>query len=164
MALQVQVLGVEELQSNLQQYGAQMESEIVSAVRLTSQIVRSNAVRSIQKKSSGGRTYQKYNPRRTHEASPPGMPPNTDTGRLAGSIRVASYGTMADVGTDLDYGKFLELGTQEMAARPYMVPALEQARPGWNKRLAEMSSRAASKVDVKTPSMWGRIAGWFKRS
>lgn len=148
MALQVQVLGAEELEKNLRRYGEEMQSELIAAVLLTSQIVRSNAVRSIQKKSPGGRTYEKYNPRRTHVASPPGLPPNTDTGRLAGSIRVAAYGLMADVGTDLEYGKHLELGTQRMAARPFMVPALEAARPGWRKRLAETNARAAAKIAV----------------
>jgi HK97 gp10 family phage protein len=68
--------------------------------------------------------------RRRHRASAPGDGPAVDTGRLRASIahEVGRTGTtlVARVGTDVEYAKFLELGTSKMAARPFLRPALTQ--------------------------------------
>ena len=40
----------------------------------------------IQRGPNSGRIYEKYRPRRTHQASAPGQAPATDTGNLIGSI------------------------------------------------------------------------------
>ena len=59
-----------------------------------------------------------------------GDPPRRVTGRLSGSIahEVDRAKLVARVGTTLLYGKFLELGTRLMAARPFIRPGLENAR------------------------------------
>lgn len=58
--------------------------------------------------------------------------PMVDTGRLRSSITYAvgndSEGIYADVGTNVDYGLYLELGTSRMPPYPYLAPALEAAR------------------------------------
>lgn len=58
--------------------------------------------------------------------------PNVRTGRLRGSItwRLGrdARGPYADVGTNVFYGPFVEMGTSRMSARPYLRPALESAR------------------------------------
>ena len=48
-------------------------------------VVRTHAVESINKGGTG-RIYEKYNPRRTHQASVAGEPPATDTGFLVSQI------------------------------------------------------------------------------
>lgn len=67
-----------------------------------------------------------------HRASAPGNPPAPDTGRLRASIsrEVGKVGTVlvARVGTDVAYGRYLELGTSRMAARPFLRPALDAGR------------------------------------
>ena len=59
-----------------------------------------------------------------------GDPPRRVTGRLSGSIahEVDRVRLIARVGTNVLYGKFLELGTRKMAARPFIRPGLEKAR------------------------------------
>lgn len=72
-----------------------------------------------------GRTYGK------HVASAPGQPPSPDFGTLRSSVswEVAkdAKGLVGRVGTNLEYGKHLELGTKRIAARPFLRPALDEA-------------------------------------
>lgn len=84
-------------------------------------IVRSNAVRGIQRGTKTGRIYGK------HQASAPGQYPASDHGALAGSIRIEKLTDARDVGSDKKYGKFLEEGTKNIKARPYLSPSLEAA-------------------------------------
>lgn len=64
--------------------------------------------------------------------SVPGSGPAVRTGRLRSSIswRVLAdgEGLYAEVGSAVEYAAFVELGTERMAPRPYLVPALEAAR------------------------------------
>ena len=89
------------------------------------------AKQSIHGHSNGSKTYQKYNPKRTHTASAAGNPPNTDTGYLANNIHMVmgADGMGASVESRADYSGFLEFGTSKMKARPYLQPALEENKP-----------------------------------
>jgi phage gpG-like protein len=64
------------------------------------------------------------------------------SGRLARRVTVetAPDGLAATVGTDLDYGTYLELGTRRLAARPWLVPAFRRLRA----RLRAVLARAAA--------------------
>lgn len=61
-------------------------------------------------------------------ASEPGQPPHKDTGRLRASIsrEVDRAEPSARVGTNLPYGKWLELGTRKMAARSFLVSTFQR--------------------------------------
>ena len=78
-----------------------------------------------------------------HYRSLPGEPPAVETGVLRASImgqaKVEGIGITgkvgpdidhiraeAPVGTDVEYGYYLELGTSEMDARPYLRPSLRR--------------------------------------
>lgn len=61
-------------------------------------------------------------------ASAPGEEPHKDTGRLRASIAHEVDGKTARVGTNVTYGKFLELGTKKMAARPFLRPTYERMK------------------------------------
>src|SRR5690625_3900961 len=140
----VRIEGLEDLNKSLARVSSRFESEATALVNRTAQNIRNTAVRSIQKQSPNGVTYEKYNPRRSHVASAPGNPPNTDTGRLAGSIRAVMSGTSsAHVEALADYAVHLEFGTRSMAARPFMTPAVEQERPNYERGLRELTRRAA---------------------
>ena len=53
-----------------------------------------------------------------------------DTGALKGSISTVITGdetsTEADIGSDLDYAPYVELGTPRMAPRAYLGPSLDR--------------------------------------
>ena len=140
----VRIEGLEGLNKNLARVSSKFESEATALVNRTAQNIRNTAVRSIAREPSSGNTYEKYNPRRTHVASAPGQPPNTDTGRLAGSIRAVMSGTpTAYVDALADYAVHLEFGTRNMAARPFMTLAVEAEREKYRKGINELTARAA---------------------
>src|SRR5690625_809377 len=142
--MKMRIEGMEDLKRILSRISSKFESEATALVNRTAQNIRNTAVRSIQKRSPGGEEYEKYNPRRTHVASAPGQPPNTDTGRLAGSIRAVMSGTpTAYVDALADYAVHLEFGTRNMAARPFMTPAVEAERDKYRKGINELTAKAA---------------------
>jgi len=95
-------------------------------------MVQNTAKQSILAGGSG-KTYQKYEPRRTHTASAPNQPPASDTGFLASQITmdidIKSNGTViGQIISAAPYSKHLEFGTTNMTERPFMQPALEKNR------------------------------------
>ena len=141
--MSLKIEGLDELNATLAKLPIEFEREAAKLVNSTANGVRNNAVRMIQRPSVGGVTYEKYSPRRTHTASAAGEPPNTDTGRLIGSIRVQQAGKVtAEVIAGVDYARYLEFGTRHMAARPFMTPAVEQERSKFERGLRELTRRA----------------------
>lgn len=71
--------------------------------------------------------------------SNPGEPPTDRSGALAESIQVMTGdgGLKATVGSNLEYATYLEYGTVNMAARPFMRPAFERTRT----RISEIMAR-----------------------
>jgi hypothetical protein len=102
--------------------------------------VHRRAVESIQSGSKSGRVYSHYFvtikgravPIRArgkpHQASAPGEAPASDSGALASSIsfEVRLGGMAAEIGSERDYGLFLEEGTDKVAARPWLKPAADE--------------------------------------
>ena len=93
-------------------------------------LVENEAKQSIMRGGSG-KTYEKYNPRRTHTASKSGQPPATDTGFLVSQITMnvksnADGSIVGQIISAAPYSKPLEFGTVNMDARPFMQPALEK--------------------------------------
>lgn len=73
-----------------------------------------------------------------HTASQPGYPPNVDTGALRASMRWRSAGVMrARVYTGVAYAHHLEMGTERMAARPFIYPVFAR----WNRGYFEQFMR-----------------------
>lgn len=85
--------------------------------------IRNEAIMLLADNGDGPRQ-MRYMPRRMVNVSPPGTPPNSDTGRLQQSIRVERDGDATLVGTNLKYGAYLEFGTLDMAARPWLSVAV----------------------------------------
>lgn len=82
----------------------------------------------VKKKLSGpgsGRVYYRGEGI-VHQASAPGEPPATDTGRLRASVHHVLEGVAAQVIADTEYAAALEFGTDKIEPRPYMKPALEE--------------------------------------
>ena len=66
------------------------------------------------------------------------------SGNLANSVTVETTadGLAATVGTDVDSGTYLELGTRRMAARPWLQPALRTLRPLLRGRFTRLANAA----------------------
>lgn len=58
-----------------------------------------------------------------------------DTGRLRGSITTNIKNKEAEVGTNVEYAKFVELGTSYQAAQPFLIPAYEKNINGLEDRI-----------------------------
>lgn len=77
--------------------------------------------------SPPGRTYQRGK-NRTHVASVEGFPPNIDMGTLINSIRQEPTGRLERTISDgVEYGIWLEDGTERMGPRPFMRPVFDDA-------------------------------------
>lgn len=93
---------------------------------------------------SRGRNYGK------HTASKPGDAPNVDTGRLAGSIQVDPVDEVTFlVGTNVEYAPHLEFGTREIAARPWLLPAVRKAQRSIGRRAYVKNANLAIKKSAK---------------
>jgi HK97 gp10 family phage protein len=77
-----------------------------------------------------------------HWSAPPGMPPNKITGDLARSIKQFGTARQNDgvliIGSDLDYALYLEFGTRDMDARPFIRPVFRKFSPQLTKDLAKV--------------------------
>lgn len=102
---------------------------VMRACHRSAMLVRNTAIEKIQTGAKSGVVYEKYNPRRTHQASRAGEYPATDTGYLVNQIttQVKSEGTkiLGLIISSAEYSKHLEYGTTTMLARPFMQPSLE---------------------------------------
>lgn len=77
-----------------------------------------------------------------HVASQPGYPPNIDTGALRGSMGLRKLGNMTyEIHDGVEYGVHLELGTEKMAARPFVNPVFAE----WQTKIMD---DAKQKLDI----------------
>ena len=113
-------------------YSKSIQKELKRNLRIAGMMVRNTAVLSILSGGKSGKVYEKYNPRRTHRASGEGQAPASDTGFLASNIvlsKINDQEMSIEVESRAEYSEFLEFGTQNMKARPFMFPALEENKP-----------------------------------
>ena len=109
-----------------------LDTKVLEYVTRGTLMVQNTAKKSILEGGTG-KTYEKYNPRRTHTASAPNQSPASDTGFLASQITmdvdVKTNGTVVgQVISAAPYSAALEFGTTQMTERPFMQPALEKNR------------------------------------
>ena len=121
--------GVEEATKALEKVKEDLDKDMKEILLGGGQLIRGEAVRSIQQGSKSGKTYKRYNPTRTHKASAPGEAPASDTGFLVSNIRVKEQKDIVVVSSEASYSKFLEFGTSKMLARPFLFPAFEKSKP-----------------------------------
>ena len=121
--------GVEDATKALEKVKEDLDKDMKEILLGGGQLIRGEAVRSIQQGSKSGKTYKRYNPTRTHKASAPGEAPASDTGFLVSNIRVKEQKDVVVVSSEASYSKFLEFGTSKMLARPFLFPAFEKSKP-----------------------------------
>ena len=139
------VKGDRELIRALQKLGPRATAAINQGVYLTAQQVRGDAIRSIQSQSQGETVtrYSQGGNSYEHTASAPGDAPNTDTGKLVQSIAIepTQPAETVSVGTGVEYGEFLEVGTTKMEPRPWLTPAMDGNRASLRNNIANAVRR-----------------------
>lgn len=125
-----------EFREKLKRRKAAVQKAVQKTLDTAGLLISSEAKRMVQKSQRGGRTYEKYKPRRTHRASAPGEAPATDVGQLARSITYetdpANNVVVIRCAVGLaPYAMALEYGTVDgrIEPRPFMRPAIAKMRP-----------------------------------
>ena len=121
----------------LKAFGLSTDRAIDDAVLVTATNVQKTAINSIRTQSKGKKVGK-------HVVSKEGDAPNTDTGTLVQHIKVLHVkGTkVAHVGTDLEYGKFLET----VHNRPWLVPAKDKEIQSFPKVLENVMKKHIEKA------------------
>jgi len=135
MKTSVKIEGQEKLVKELRRFGEKADDGLHVISEATGQALRLDIMAGYNEGNKVGIVYQKYNPRREHQASEEGQAPASDTGRLANSVTYKSTTGGAEVFTDVEYGPWLEWGTQNIAPRPLWVPEVNKATPVYIQRL-----------------------------
>ena len=121
-----------------------VEEAIARGLFISAEMVRTRAIESILNDPKTGEIYTTlfftigkgegrivipYGTRPAHQASAPGEAPASDTGTLVNSITttIQREQLTATVSVHSIVGKYLEFGTDRMAPRPFMRPALDQS-------------------------------------
>ena len=129
MQISIQVKGFKKVMSSLKNLEQDLEKPFREVIVGGAQLIRAEAIKSIQSGPKSGRVYEKYNPRRTHKASAPGQAPASDTGNLVRNIVVKQENPdLVKVESNAIYSSFLEFGTSKMLARPFLFAATERSR------------------------------------
>lgn len=89
-------------------------------------VVENTAKKKIQSGTRTGKSYKRGRSGRRGTRSAPKEYPKTDTGSLVRSIRTENKDFLEKtIGSTVKHGAFLELGTSNMEARPWLEPSLE---------------------------------------
>lgn len=139
-SIKIEMEGLGQLIKALEGLGVSAEQAMMETITDLVTDTHGNAITGIQGGPKTGRVYG------NHQASAPGQYPASDTGRLAGSIRMElpQAGNMTGrVGTAVAYGPMLEFGTSRMAARPWLLPSFDRAKIGVEK---ELRARLEAKI------------------
>ena len=145
MSFTVELKGDKELVAELRKFGRKAEDGLGDVINATGLELRTQIIKGYNEGGKVGIVYQKYNPRRTHQASEEGQAPATDEGTLWKSVTLKRIGPASvEVFSNLqkpNYGAMLEWGTQDIAPRPLWRPEAEKMRPKYNKRLRKLLGR-----------------------
>jgi len=119
---------------------AALRTKLDAVTRKAAFEIESDAKIAIQTGAKTGRAYNKKGKKgavRRHQASAPGEAPATDTGNLVNSgfvkkMQAARY----RVGFSAAYALALEMGTVDIKARPFLMPAYDRRIAEYRKAVA----------------------------
>mgnify|MGYP001305596752 FL=1 len=128
MQVSIKITNLKKTLKKLEKLDEHMQKPLQEVIMGGGQLIRGEAIKSIQTGAKSGIVYEKYNPRRSHRSSAPGQSPASDTGNLVNKIIVKNNGNEVRVQSNANYSKYLEYGTSKMLARPFMFPAKEKSK------------------------------------
>lgn len=125
--ISAKVLGLDKVLKKIDKAQAEILKGQVLAVQKSTLLLHEYAVKIIHE-TGDGQAQIRYGPKRVVNVSKPGDPPNSDTGRLAQSIKFdfQKGGLVGRVGSNLKYAAYLEFGTLDIAPRPWLSEAVDQ--------------------------------------
>jgi phage gpG-like protein len=128
MKVGYEIKNVESIKNKIAMASEKLIASQKASITDATLLVHETAIKLIQDNSDGNDVVR-YNPTRTVKASFEGDPPNSDKGRLVQSIKFdfINGGLTGLVGTNLKYGAWLEFGTKNMQARPWLQPSVQLA-------------------------------------
>ena len=104
--------------------------------RMTDKLVMDRLQKRMQTYAADVEVNMKVVMKRKPYPSAPGQPPRIDTGNLIRSITSEmkrEHNKIAiRIGTNVDYGRYLELGTEKMKPRPWIRQALRKTHRRYN--------------------------------
>lgn len=105
---------------------ARIRKGALQGVLVGAQAVHETGTQKIQDPPKTGKVYRRRGV--THQASAPGQPPASDTGRLVGSgdVFLDPENISARVNWGVGHALPLELGTEKMEPRPFARPSLAE--------------------------------------
>lgn len=134
--LKAEIIGLKGVQQAILRIKKRAEQHNQLALADAAEMTMTEAKLSIQARRSKGKSYRTKNKKILHIASAANNPPNTDTGNLVKNIKVKRIQGGYDVGsrTAAPYGAWLEFGTKNMSARPWLMPAYNKIMPAWKQK------------------------------
>lgn len=119
--------------NNLGKTKDSFKSDVSKVIKLSCERVRSTSLDDMAKTQRNMNvSYFTHNKNVPHHPSLPGNAPAPDSGNLRDSIHYTideeDSLIIGRVGTDVDYGRMLELGTSRVAPRPWLKPSVEKNR------------------------------------
>ena len=120
----LRVLGLGRVQTAMLRVPVNVRAGARKGVIAAARIVESYAKQKVLKGPATGRVYKRGTI--AHQASAPGEFPASDTGTLVRSINseVDEEGLAANVGSNTNYARALELQPESKGGRPFLLPAL----------------------------------------
>ena len=137
-------LTMKQFSEYLSQVAPLIEDNMSKSIKLCCDKVRSDIQESMAKTERDmSKTYFTNNKTKAHHPSLPENPPAPDTGNLRNSIRYEVhgegseiYGVVGSTQKDPDYAVFTEYGTNKMAPRPWLRPAMQKNNEWIRKSIA----------------------------
>lgn len=140
MTAKISVSGLDQLRVKVARLPDQFLARLTPGVYAAVDMIRSEAHRSIV----AGAVQGKH-----HVPSAPGEPPNRDTGQLDSSLVTEVSGPLsATVTANTPYAAALEFGTEKMAERPYIRPAITKKSPDMVRLLEKVVNKACKDAGV----------------
>lgn len=132
------------VEKQLKRVESEISKNVTQAIYRAASLVQAEAIRGIQRGKKTGRIYKRRSVQ--HRASAPGEYPASDTGRLAGSIRINRGVLQADIGSDVIYAKYLEPDEAsdegKLKPRPFLEPSYKKNEEKINQLIDEAITKA----------------------
>lgn len=123
--------------------------------------IRSNIIRKMRNTEKSSRTYGK----RQHRPSLPGNPPAIDSGRLVNSFEVNATADYVEVGTNVEYAKYLQNGTSAHIIKTRSASILSDGSTVFGKQVQHPGIKARPFLEpgIEDIDFVGRIQDAIKR-